>query len=71
MKEIKIQKNSGEYDFKGNFTFKSEKNSEEIVKISAENALEIAYTLFDWAGLDYTVLEDIYIKINQNHIPYI
>ena len=57
--EIKIKENSGRYDLKGNFEFIDGNNEEKIIKMRAIDALEIAYTLFDWAEMPYTLLDEI------------
>lgn len=57
--EIKIKENSGRYDMKGNFRFLDGNNEEKVIKMKAIDALEIAYTLFDWAGMPYTLLDEI------------
>lgn len=46
----------GEYTSSGKFTFTS--NVGEI-EINAEDALEIAFVLFDWAGMSYEKLYEI------------
>lgn len=33
------------------------------LEINAKNALEIAYALFDWAGLDYEILDKLSQKV--------
>lgn len=57
--EIKNVKD-GKYDLNGNFEFKIENGT---LKVKAVDALEIAYSLFDWAGKDYVVLNEIYDEI--------
>lgn len=52
----------GEYTLDGRFTFSS--NLGEI-KINAVEVLEMAYTLFDWAGMDYSVLDEINEKVED------
>lgn len=60
MKEIKNVK-EGKYDIKGNFEFETEDGT---LKVKAVDALEIAYTLFDWAGMPYTILDEINEKVD-------
>lgn len=48
------------YTLDGKFTFTS--NTEEI-KMNAVDALEIAYALFDWAGMSFTTLDEINEKV--------
>lgn len=62
MKEIKIKENSGRYDLKGNLEFLDENDN--VIKINSIDALEIAYTLFDWAGMPYTILDEINEKVD-------
>lgn len=57
--EIKIKEDSGRYDMKGNLAFLDAENDEKVIKINFVDALEIAYTLFDWAGMPYTLLDEI------------
>ena len=59
--EIKNVEN-GEYDLKGNFTFDIEAGT---INIKAEDILEMAYALFDWAGKPYTVLDEINEKVEE------
>lgn len=63
--EIKIKEDSGRYDLKGNFGFLDGNNEEKVIKMKAIDALEIAYTLFDWAGMPYTTLDEINEKIEE------
>lgn len=63
--EIKIKENSGRYDLKGNLAFLDAENDEKVIKINFVDALEIAYTLFDWAGMPYTTLDEINEKIEE------
>ena len=60
--EIKIKENSGCYDLKGNLEFLDIENN--VIKINFTDALEIAYVLFDWAGMPYTLLDEINEKID-------
>ena len=53
--EIKNVKD-GKYDLNGNFEFETEDGT---LKVKATDALEIAYSLFDWAGLPYTLLDEL------------
>ena len=59
MEEIKDIKN-GRYSLKGNLSFDIEGGT---LNVKASDALEIAYTLFDWAGKSYDVLDEIYDEI--------
>ena len=56
IKDIK----DGKYTLDGRLTFNS--NFGEI-KINAVEVLEMAYALFDWAGMDYSVLDEINEKV--------
>lgn len=56
MDEIKHVHNC-KYDLNGNLYFTA--NDNRRYKISAKDALEIAYTLFDSVGHSYAPLEDI------------
>ena len=62
--EIKIKEDSGRYDLKGNLEFLDGNNEEKVIKMKAIDALEIAYTLFDWAGMSYTTLDEINERID-------
>ena len=62
--EIKIKEDSGRYDLKGNLEFLDAENDKKVIKINFVNALEIAYTLFDWAGMPYTTLDEINERID-------
>lgn len=64
--KIKIKENSGRYDMKGNFEFLNENNK--IINIKAIDALEIAYALFDWAGMPYTLLDEINEMIEDDNV---
>lgn len=46
----------GMYSLWGRFEFETEDGN---VRMDAKSALEIAYTLFDWAGQPYDILEEI------------
>ena len=63
--EIKIKEDSGRYDLKGNLAFLDAENDEKVIKINFVDALEIAYTLFDWAGMPYTLLDEINERIEE------
>lgn len=65
--EIKIKENSGRYDMKGNLAFLDAENDEKVIKINFVDALEIAYTLFDWAGMPYTLLDEINEMIEDDN----
>ena len=56
MDEIK-NVHDGEYDLNGNLYFTA--NDNRRYKMSAKDALAIAYTLFDSVGHSYRPLEDI------------
>lgn len=51
---------NGEYTSSGKFYFDSNVKN---IEINAEDALKIAYTLFDWVGLDYEILDKISEKL--------
>lgn len=53
---------NGEYDLKGNLSFDIEDGT---LEIKAVDALEIAYALFNWAGMPYTVLDEINEKVED------
>lgn len=61
MIEIKNVQN-GSYDIQGNLHFET-KDGE--MKIRAVDALEIAYALFDWAGFDYKILDELNEKVED------
>ena len=48
----------GKYDLNGNLYF-----NDDSIKINVKDALKIAYTLFDWAGMSYTQLDEINEKV--------
>lgn len=50
-----------EYTSKGIFTFTTKEG--EVIEANAEVVLEIAYALFDFAGMSYTVLDEINEKM--------
>lgn len=50
------------YTLDGKFTFTS--NTGEV-QMNAADALEIAYALFDWAGMSYTTLDEINEKVEE------
>lgn len=57
LKEIKdLHVRDGSYQMQGIFTFKTDKG---YLILSAEDAIEIAATLFDWACMSYDPIEDI------------
>lgn len=51
---------NGEYDVNGNLVFTTNQGE---LKLKAVDALEIAYALFDWAGMSYTQLDEINEKV--------
>ena len=53
----------GEYTSKGNFTFMTKKGEE--IEMNVLDALEIAYALFDWAGMSYATLDEINEKVED------
>lgn len=53
---------NGSYDLKGNLKFET---STEKLSLKVIDALEIAYTLFDWAGTSYDILEKIRKKMEE------
>lgn len=58
--KIKNIKDS-EYTSKGDFTFTTKEG--EKIETTAVDVLEIAYALFDWAGMSYTALDEINEKV--------
>ena len=50
-----------EYTLKGDFTFTTREG--EVIEANAQDALEIAYALFDWAGMSYAILDEINEKV--------
>lgn len=54
IKDLNVRE--GSYQMQGIFTFKTDKG---YLILSAEDAIEIAYTLFDWACMSYSPIEDI------------
>ena len=60
MKVKKVE--NGEYDLKGNLSFDTEDGT---LEIKAVDALEIAYALFDWAGISYSILDEINEKVED------
>lgn len=55
MEEIENVRN-GRYTLKGRLTFDTNKT---MIEMEAKEALEIAFTLFDWARMPYDVLEEL------------
>jgi len=55
MEEIKIT-GKGTYSLWGRFEFETEEGN---IKMDAKTALEIAYTLFDWAGKNCDILDEV------------
>jgi len=55
----------GKYTLGGKLEFETDSSN---IEMDVKGALEIAYTLFDWAGFDYTVLEHLedYIEKKGN-----
>lgn len=53
---------NGEYTTDGKFYFESNIGN---IETSAIEVLEMAYTLFDWAGMDYKVLDEINEKVED------
>ncbi len=49
------------YTSKGNFTFTTKEG--EVIEANTQDVLEIAYALFDWAGMSYTILDEINEKV--------
>lgn len=54
IKDLNVKE--GSYQMQGIFTFKTDKG---YLVLSAEDAIEIAVALFDWAGMSYDPIEDI------------
>lgn len=50
-----------EYTSKGNFTFRTKEG--EVIEASAQDVLEMAYALFDFAGMSYEMLDEINEKV--------
>ena len=65
MDEIKHVHNC-KYDLNGNLYFTA--NDNRRYKISAKDAIEIATTLFDWAGQSYDPIEQIEDKIEGGEL---
>lgn len=61
MQQIKNIKH-GRYTVKGEFTFNSNIG---LIKINSGDALEIAYTLFDYACKSYDILDEISNKLEE------
>lgn len=53
---------NGEYDVNGNFVFTTNQGE---LKLKAVDALEIAYTLFDWAKMPYDILDELQEKMED------
>lgn len=51
---------NGEYTANGKFYFDSNIGN---IETDAVEVLEMAYTLFDWAGMDFSVLDEINEKV--------
>lgn len=51
-----------EYTVRGEISFNADGLE---VNMNAKDALEIAYALFDWAGMDYTILDEINEKVED------
>ena len=57
LEEIKdLNVKEGSYQMQGIFTFKTDRG---YLILTAEDAIEIAAALFDWAGMSYDPIEDI------------
>lgn len=54
IKDLNVKE--GSYQMQGIFTFKTDKG---YLILTAEDAIEIAAALFDWAGMSYDPIEDI------------
>lgn len=61
MEELKDVRN-GSYDMSGNLYFCA---NNKRYKITAKDAMEIAYTLFDSVGYSYKELDNIYHEITK------
>lgn len=55
---------NGEYTLDGIFTFTTDKGE---LTLTAKDALEITYTLFDWAGKSYAPVEEIEDEIEKRY----
>lgn len=65
-KEIKdLHIKNGKYTLKGIFTFETDKGE---LTLTAEDTIEIAYALFDWAGIDYSAIENIEDRRNKGEL---
>lgn len=56
---------NGAYTLKGVFTFTTDKGE---LTLTAEDAIEIAYTLFDWAEMPYDPIENIEDRRNKGEL---
>ncbi len=63
IKDLHIK--DGKYKLNGTFIFKTDKG---YLTLTAEDAIEIAYTLFDWAGMDYSAIENIEDRRNKGEL---
>ncbi len=52
-----------EYTSRGDFTFTTKQG--EVIEANTQDVLEIAYALFDWAGMSYEVLDEINEKVEN------
>lgn len=56
---------NGKYTLHGRFTFETEKGT---LVLTPQDAIEIATTLFDWAGENYEPIINIEDKIERGEI---
>ena len=63
IKDLNVKE--GSYQMQGIFTFKTNKG---YLTLSAEDAIEIAAALFDWAGMSYDPIEDIIDKREKGEL---
>lgn len=61
MEEIENVRN-GRYTLRGKLTFDTNKT---MIEMEAKEALEIAFTLFNWARMPYDVLEELKEKMKE------
>lgn len=60
-----LQVKDGRYELNGTFIFSTNKGE---LTLTAEDAIEIAYTLFDWADMPYDAIENIEDRRNKGEL---
>ena len=55
----------GRYNLHGRLIFNTDKGE---LTLTPQDAIEIAYTLFDWANMDYAPIQDIEEKIEKGEL---